>query len=376
MAGSAILVQEIWDEIVDHLALACRAEAMDMEDLKSASLIGRCFVSRPQSHIFRSISVQNMPRVTARVLAERLLDLMSSSPHLIRYVQALQIHSGDSVTLHSVAQIGWSHVYQLTLGGVEAASGSVVLEKLTILVSLSSLRSLVFRIGHWDAALLCNIFARCTTGVKRFTFVHCNPARLSAPFVPSAVPSTLARPTHIFLSASSSMVDLLLDPTCPVDLSGLTHLRCVEFNNQRFNVLLGRVGATLTHLHVIGRHKGLDDVNPALLPALTQLDVYATAPPFSRFLARLPIENRIATVNVHGNFVIDKDFEGVLLGRPMPVLKRVIVQVLEQPPEFEAWMPSPPSAETVHSFQLRLPRLHERGLLSVEFVPFQGGCLV
>ncbi|KAF7339161.1 hypothetical protein MVEN_01993200 [Mycena venus] len=187
------------------------------------------------------------------------------------------------------------------------------------------------------------------------------------------MPTMLATPTHIFLSASSSMVDLLLEPTCAPDLSGLTHLRCAESTNERLNVLLGRIGATPTHLHVTGYDRMLDDLNPTLLPALTQIDVFITAPPFNRFLACLPTESRIATINViPTSLAIDKDFESVLLRRPMPVLKSVNVQVLGEPPEFEAWLPSPPWAETIRSFELELPRLHESGLLSVKFVPFQG----
>ncbi|KAF7339158.1 hypothetical protein MVEN_01992900 [Mycena venus] len=142
------------------------------------------------------------------------------------------------------------------------------------------------------------------------------------------MPTTLATPTHIFPSASSSMVDLLLEPIRAPDLSGLTHLRCAESTNERLNVLLGRIGATLTHLHVTGHDRMLDDLNPTFFPALTQIDVFITAPPFNRFLACLPTENRIATINVNvipTSLAIDKDFESVLLRRPMPVLKSVNV---------------------------------------------------
>ncbi|KAJ7460032.1 hypothetical protein B0H11DRAFT_2058563 [Mycena galericulata] len=226
MASSTLLAQEIWDEIVDHLAGDRFDEAMHMADLQSASLICRSSVLRAQSHIFRCVSVRIKPQAAARVFAERLLNLMTASPHLIQLVKGLEIYNGDSETLHAVARIHWSHVYQLTLGPVEASSGTVVLENATVLVGLPSLRSLVFRIGGWEAAHLYNIFASCPSGLKRFTFIQCNPTHISAPSVQPTVPTMRARQTHIFLSSSSSIIDLLLEPTCPLDLSGLTHLRC------------------------------------------------------------------------------------------------------------------------------------------------------
>ncbi|KAJ7604262.1 hypothetical protein FB45DRAFT_1070635 [Roridomyces roridus] len=124
--SSSLFPQEIWDEIVDYTAGDFH-EKTHLAELKSASLASRCFVSRAQLYIFRSISIHHSPTAEPGVLAERLLNVMTSSPHLIPHVQDLHVYDGDAKILHSVAQIPWSNVLQLTLGAVEAAAGSSIL---------------------------------------------------------------------------------------------------------------------------------------------------------------------------------------------------------------------------------------------------------
>ncbi|KAJ7604264.1 hypothetical protein FB45DRAFT_880847 [Roridomyces roridus] len=198
--ASSLLPQEIWDEIVDQLAAG---DFHETKELKSLCLAGRCFVSRAQFHIFHSIWISYHPptAVVTGVRAQRLLNVMTSesSPHLIPYVQDLHIYAGDAKSFHSVAQIPWSNVLQLTLFTVEAASGSSLLQDVAKLVGLPSLRGLVFCTGCWDATHLCNIFPTAPC--------------LATPFVPPATPVTFARPEYIsFTTFNDIIMDLLLEP--------------------------------------------------------------------------------------------------------------------------------------------------------------------
>jgi hypothetical protein len=59
-------------------------------------------------------------------------------------------------------------------GPVWINSHWVILDKVAGLVGLSSLHSLVFRLGRWDAAQLSRIFASYSLGIKRLTtFAAC-----------------------------------------------------------------------------------------------------------------------------------------------------------------------------------------------------------
>ncbi|KAJ7604263.1 hypothetical protein FB45DRAFT_1013615 [Roridomyces roridus] len=285
-----------------------------------------------------------------------------------------KMHMAELNRLLWPVAIPWSNVLQLTLGSMEAAAGSTILQNVAKLVGLASLRGLVFRIGRWDPTHLCNIFASCTS-VKRLIFVQCWPPPLTAPFVQSAV--TFARPEFITFSASDPIIDLILEPTCPFDLSRLTRLKFVDLDNPRINNLLGRVGRTLTQLHLHGHDQNLDNLNLELLPSLTQIDVFQISEHFNRLLARLPTTNCIETINVlpMGLTSYEAALESALLGRSMPALKRVNVQVSGGIPGMEAWSRSPPWEETVRGIEDAFPRLYERGLLRVVFVPFPGSTI-
>jgi hypothetical protein len=86
--------------------------------------------------------------VAATIIAERLLDLLMASPHLIPYVRELEVNHGDFRVVQFVAQVPWSSVDQLTLGLMDPGTGDVILDKVAGLVGLSSLHSLVFRLGR------------------------------------------------------------------------------------------------------------------------------------------------------------------------------------------------------------------------------------
>ncbi|KAJ7605892.1 hypothetical protein FB45DRAFT_1041807 [Roridomyces roridus] len=368
--SSTLFPQEIWDEIVDQIAGF--EERMHMADLKSTSLASRCFVPRVQSYIFRSISIETLNGESG-VLAERLLNMMTSSPHLIPHVQDLHVYTGDVRSLSAVAQIPWSNVYQLTLGSMEAAAGSVVLAKVATLVGLPSLRSLVFRIGRWDATHLCNIFTSCTA-VKRLTFVQCFSYPLAVPSTPPAMPATLARPTSLFFSASNRIIDLLLEPECPVDLSGVRHLKVVQFDSPTINALFSRIGDTLTHLYIHGHDPKLDDLDVELVPHLTHIDASTISEPFTRLLGRLPATNRVEEITIPSGITRrNSDFESVTVERRMPALRRVIVQVSGIMLGMQDGIPREPAwEESVRRIEMLLPRLYESGVLRIVSVPFRG----
>ncbi|KAJ7605214.1 hypothetical protein FB45DRAFT_1145008 [Roridomyces roridus] len=383
MLSTARFPQELWDEIIDQMA-GNFDEHHNMAHLKCASLAARCFVQRAQIYIFRSISIQKSPPMEPIVHAERLLDVMAWSPHLIPYVQYLHVHAGDSRSLYAIAQVAWSNGLQLTLTSVKAAAGSIALESVAKLVGLPSLRGIVFSSGEWDATHLCNIFASCTSA-KRLTFVQCQPGPLVAPFVPPTMPDTLVRPECVAFTASNPMIDLVLESTCPVDLSALTHLKLVELDSPRMNAFLSRVGGTLTRLHLKGNDPKLENLNFDLLPNLTQIDAFQISEPFIHFLGRLPPTNCIETINVfndrremvntHSMGTISKEaFETAILEASLPVLKRVNVQIQGRLPFpgvgtwFSPWV----WEDIVRDVEASLPRLFENGLLGVELVPFHG----
>ncbi|KAJ7604266.1 hypothetical protein FB45DRAFT_62542 [Roridomyces roridus] len=370
--SSSLFPQEIWDEILDYMADHFNHKM----DMKSASLASRWLVPRAQFYIFRSISIHHSSPAEPGVLAERLLNVMTSSPHLIPHVQDLHVYAGDAESLDAVAQIPWSNVLQLTLGSVEAASGSTILQDVAKLVGLPSLRGLVFRNGDWDPTHLCNIFASCTS-VKRLIFVQCYPPRLTAPFVPPATLVTSARPEYISFDTSNPIIDLLLEPTCPLDLSRLTRLKFVDFDSPKINPFLGRVGRSLTQLHLRGNDKQLDNLNLSLLPNLTQIDAYQIYKPFNHLLARLPRNNRIETINVLSmSLTSTESFESAVLERPMPALKHVNVQAQVDENLWACKFPPRRWEEIVREIEAAFPQLCESGLLRVVSAPSQTGSTI
>ncbi|KAJ7619695.1 hypothetical protein FB45DRAFT_931437 [Roridomyces roridus] len=347
-----LLAQELWDEIVDHLQGRT-------DDLKSLSLTHRRFLPRAQSHTFRSITVWNARKAGAGGIARRLLDVMTSSPHLIRHVQILNVFAGDPKSLQSLARIPWSHVDQLTLMPMAAEA----LGYAGILVGMPSLRSLVFRPYTWDTTFLFNIFAQCAPGVKVFTFVDYTPT--SKPTPSTALTTTCVKPTHLFMLASSRVFDLLVDPRSPLDLSAVVDFRCTDFSNPRLGILLSRISPSLTHLHVVGNDRTLDNLELELLPRLDHIDAFGIGPPLVHLLKRLPAESRITTLTfAHFEQTVDDELESVLLA--IPTLQHVNMRVDGKGLEWNA---------VQRHYESELPRLHESGLLSVQFLSSEGAGL-
>jgi hypothetical protein len=272
-------LQEIWDEIVDHLHGS-------PEDLKSSALVCRSFTYRAQSHIFRTINLvpplifaarspdQTLQRSDARTslvgspgpssrpstttLARRLRDLMALSSHLIVNVRTLHIGRGDEELLASIARIRWSRVHTLSLdlASYFHATTASTLNDIKTLVAMPSLRTMVFAGAFWDSAHLQNAFDHCNTALEHVRFWHCSPGYTPiSTHTPTSNVQSSPRPkiSSISLTFSPSVVDLLRHPACGLDFSNLTSMVCSQSFSPAFSSFVRCVGSTISHLYVPGK---------------------------------------------------------------------------------------------------------------------------
>jgi hypothetical protein len=260
MATSSLDIPEIWDEILDHLQTSPK-------DLRSPALVCRSFARRAQSHIFRTIilvpSLRSARTTTTTTLAGRLKDIMTMSPHLIFLVQVLIIANGDEETISSLAQISWSRVHTLSLGiarRFDATAVATILDNMKTLVSVPSLRTLVFSGPFWDAAYLRIAFAHCTVALEHVRFRNCwtpigtpmptHGPPLDALFSPHPRPGP--KLSSITLVFSPAVVDILRDPECALDSTSIRRVRAIKSMSPGFGAFVQRAKA-ISHLHLQGK---------------------------------------------------------------------------------------------------------------------------
>jgi hypothetical protein len=101
MKASSLLVQELWDEILDYLHSS-------RTDLLSTALACHAFTARAQMHLFYFIRFNN------RLTPTRLAEILWSSPHLVVLIRDLYIQPCTAQFLTPIAQVPWSHVSEIS----------------------------------------------------------------------------------------------------------------------------------------------------------------------------------------------------------------------------------------------------------------------
>ncbi|KAJ7852743.1 hypothetical protein B0H13DRAFT_2581539 [Mycena leptocephala] len=376
MLPACLPVQEMWDHIFDHL----QPSKSNQKDLKACSLVCRSFVASAQSHIFREIILE--AHHVDDTACDRLANLLTTSPHLIRYTHILDLTKCDKRVLVSINRIPWSHLKTLSLGHVVYPEVPPAIRELHKLVRLPSLRHLVVRGRAWKTEHLRSIVRFSTPMLERIDLVHCRLEPISSRPLPQTFQKLRIR--HLSLYDSESAGELLADLACPVDLSGLTHLYSrVEPLSPALAAVLIRSCSTIHTLHYIAYadRKPLDlGLFTALrclkLGELFTLEPYADIHPCAAALARLRPDNTVAAIsltvfgpgyreywtNVAALARDLRDLDGALVESRMPALQRVEVSVDSS--EAREWI-GLGSRKMVKLIRAEMPLLHARGILTI-----------
>ncbi|KAK7017155.1 hypothetical protein R3P38DRAFT_2716590 [Favolaschia claudopus] len=149
MSAPALAVQELWDSIIDYLTSS--------HDYSSAALVCRSFVPRAQRNLFRVVVIEKQPwpamdfynpgspnpGISSTLVARRLATLLDESPHLLPYIQTLEIADSGPKCYDILARIPWSHLQTLIIRLLAFLQTSCF-EHIKALAGINSLRGLYF----------------------------------------------------------------------------------------------------------------------------------------------------------------------------------------------------------------------------------------
>ncbi|KAJ7660202.1 hypothetical protein DFH06DRAFT_391879 [Mycena polygramma] len=376
MLPACLPVHEMWDHIFDDL---CRSQyGCDKEkDLGACSLVCRGFVASAQSRLFRDIRPESFRDYGVDDSAgNRLANLLTTSPHLIRYTRILDLPKCDKEALLSVNRIPWSHLKTLTLGRfVIEREVPPSLRELHKLVRLPTLRHLGIR-GDWKTEHLRSI---STSSLERLDIVHC--ALKTIPSRPLPAKFQKIRIRQLSLLDSESAGELLADPACPVDLSGLTHLYIrIEPLRPALAAALLRSCSTIHTLH----YAAYADRQPLDLSRFTALrslhlgELYALPHmyPCTAALTRLRPDNAVTEISltVFGRGYLEhwmdvdelardlRDWHAALVEVQTPALQRVEISVDSSRARDSLGLGTASMAKLVRDM---MPLLHARGILDI-----------
>ncbi|KAJ7140590.1 hypothetical protein C8R43DRAFT_1131528 [Mycena crocata] len=242
MVSPGLPVQELWEHVIDSVH--------SIAELNSCSLVCHAFVARAQSHIFRSIFINGpLSSILAQhELSNRLTGLMASSPHLVRYVEAITIVAFDEEVLAAIAGITWPHLKHI--------------------------------------------------GLDRMVMLkHC--WMTSGPPNPphERPPIAICR---LSFYGSSDMVELLSEPQFPLDFTALTEIEILGPWDPRLPTFFRQTHSTVRKLRFsgVGTLEGIQDVDFGMFPSLAHITVHGLGPLFETVLNRLPTDNRITDVHL------------------------------------------------------------------------------
>lgn len=83
--SSRLPVQELVDAILDYLH--------DRKDLAACALVSHSFCHRAQSRLFRDIALDNGKLSRLVNKAQRLADILSTSPHIVDHIRTIRINT-------------------------------------------------------------------------------------------------------------------------------------------------------------------------------------------------------------------------------------------------------------------------------------------
>ncbi|KAJ6559356.1 hypothetical protein DFH09DRAFT_1279587, partial [Mycena vulgaris] len=311
MVGSSMDIQEVWDEILDHVH--------SRKDLKSSALVCRACVSRTQMHLFHSITI--LPHLTTIGTANpsRVVGLLSSSPHLVDYVRDLYMDGCDAEILGRLRSI--------TFAQSQYWRETLPLVSIYDLVSLPTLRKISFHFFNFetlttDPNFLRTLLGNCHPEICDLKFSMCYLPDRETPWVESD--SLRPRITSLHFDDTSIPINYLKDA---VDLSCPAHATIGSYSG--LGTLLRECKYTIKSLELIsGRLQKLD---LGSLPILSHI----TLRHFSDGVQRVFRDSSRSNIRTICCYVSWKEWTRVLPTldslisvTKMPLLQRVEVQIL------------------------------------------------
>ncbi|KAJ6454371.1 hypothetical protein C8R45DRAFT_601828 [Mycena sanguinolenta] len=330
MAASSWLVQELWDEIIDYLHDSRPA-------LLSCALVCRALVVRAQTQLFRSIVIASH-RHSTTISATELAEILSSSPHLTDYVCDLYIGRCDAATLMPIVGIAWSRISAISFAHTSEEPVAPALDQVSNLVSLPTLRKVSFYSNAWTADHLRVVLTNCNPDVSALAFHSCSPEMLdpSIDDNPSTKRSHLPRITHLDLFFADTVPDFLINAACPLDLSGLQHVKVGFSGETSLHPFLYTFGHTIQSLDIDAADHGLDSLDLGSIPALSHLIVRGEGSAVQHVMERSRESNVHTVCHLLGAWrgtgcsPILQKFQSSILSANMPRLRRVEVKVILQ----------------------------------------------
>ncbi|KAJ6538015.1 hypothetical protein B0H19DRAFT_1270392 [Mycena capillaripes] len=374
---SSLLVQELWDEILDCLAHYPSA-------LLASALVCRAFVGRAQMLLFRSIHIST--ETVRSIAAKQLAKILTRSPHLVHYICELSIGRCDAETLAPIVYLPWSH-----LSAIHFVRGhkekTLAVDLITAFVSLPTLHQLSFY-RNWDQNDLHTFLASCNRGIFSVGFWLFDPPTLYNP--PLANNSPRLRITYLELPISSSISDFIVHSVSPLDLSHLTHLKydCSSLDTRLYQILQ-TASRTIQNLEFWSAEELVDPESLELgsLPALSHITLWGATAPLVKAIARAKTLRTICFyVFLPKDAMELPNVEAILLSADMPALQRVELQVYwpsehRDSSTIAQWtsvfkskvfraeaVEEPPvhgSTEWVALVEEKMPQLMERGILDI-----------
>ncbi|KAF7360851.1 hypothetical protein MSAN_01114500 [Mycena sanguinolenta] len=361
MAASSPLVQELWDEIIDYLHDS-------RPTLLSCALVCRALVVRAQTHLFRSIVVASHRHPTT-ISVTHLAEILSLSPHLIDYVCDLYIGRCDAATLMPIVVIAWSRMSAISFVHSSEEPVAPALDLLSALVSLPTLRKILFYSNAWTADNLCVALTACNPGISALAFHSCSPeiSDLSVDDNPTTERSHRLRITHLDLFFADTIPDFMMNAACPLDLSGLQHVK-VGFSGEThlFPFLYG-LGHTIQSLDIDAADAGLDSLDLGSLPGLSHLTVRGQGSAVQHILQRSRESNVRMICYLLGSWrgsacsPILQSFQSSVLSANMPKLHRVEVKMIINQFNIHSY------AEWTSLIRDSMSQLSKSGILAITF---------
>ncbi|KAK6987440.1 hypothetical protein R3P38DRAFT_3101256 [Favolaschia claudopus] len=367
----ALAVPELWDSIIDCLSSS--------QDHSSTALVCRSFVSRAQQNLFRVVVIEQRslpgmyfysspnPGISSTVVATRLATLLDGSPHLLSYIQTLEIADSHPECYAILAQIPWSHLETLILRFLSFLQDECF-EHIKVLARINSLRELHFSRDAEPYALRQILPVSQHLTSLRLTYQEWTGARDSG--MPALSTSQRPRIERLSLDACTAVTGFL----CQVfDFGGLRSLELIDSLTPDMSHFLSRFGSTVESITLSSRerdrYEDTDHWDLGLyFPRLTTIK-FLSLPTvsFIRFIAGLPLDNCISYIRftVHAMTLVEKEisatdaiaFEAVALAQ-LSVLKGVEVELRTSR---YIW----PGGVIEISVRELFPRLWERQLVTI-----------
>ncbi|KAF7339083.1 hypothetical protein MVEN_01984700 [Mycena venus] len=373
MEASSLAVQEIWDQVLNHLAAH--------RDLKSCALVCRAFVSSAQTLLFHYVHThlagrRSFPHVDGRrppltMSTDRLADFASQAPHLIDHIRELSIDGCDAETLAPIVEIPWSRLRAIAFEhagsrdtGPLAADASALIGAL---VALPTLREISFSAFYFGSELPA-ILAKCGAQVcsLNFDYSYILDTALTHADAPLPLDPGYPRPriTSLRMWMAGAIPDFIHSATSPLDLSQLNNISYVA--NTGILPLLHGSKNTVRTLEFYGKEPDIESLDFGAFPALSHIKFWDGAKGLAKaFESSSPlIHLHTISYSLHGrnlNIMTLPLLDSLVSNSvsKLSALRQVVVQLTA--PAYK-----PGHEELRSAIEKQVPWLVQNGLLVIE----------